>query len=129
MQRQARLKLNEDGFNYVKKKGSRSKAVVPSSGKPVREHVSQGIRQKRVSQLEEDLKEVDLQLSYAIKQRERCANVNNFSKSLDISKEMGELRKKKRKYQELTLLQRKEAGSKRVKKCMEKKAPEKGVMR
>ena len=66
---------------------------------------------------------VDLQLSYALKQKEKCANVNNYSKALDVSKEMDELRRKKSKYQEeLILLQRKEAVSKCVKKCKNKKA-------
>ena len=122
LQKQARLKLHEEGFNY-KKKSSRSKAFGPSRDAPVRQHISQELRHKRVSQLQEDLKEVDLQLSFALKQREKCANVNNYSKALDVSKEMDDLRSKKGKYQEeLTLLQRKEAASKRVKKCNETKA-------
>ena len=61
--------------------------------------MSQEIRNNRISQLVEDLKEVDVQMRYATRQHERCANVNNFSKALDISKEMEELRNKKRKYQ------------------------------
>ena len=77
------------------------------------------------------MREVDIQLSFALKQRAKCANVSNFSKALDVSKEMDDLRKKKRKYQEeLTLLQRKEALSNRVKKCMSRRtktpAPAKG---
>ena len=100
LQKQARLKLHEEGFNY-KKKSSRSKAFGPSRDAPVREHISQELRYKRVSQLQEVLKEVDLQLSFALKQREKCANVNNYSKALDVSKEMDDLRSKKRKYQEV----------------------------
>ena len=122
LQRQTRLKLDKEGFNY-KGKSSRSKEFGPSHDTPLREHVSQDIRNRRVSQLQGDLKEVDWQLSYALKQREKCTYVNNYSKALDVSKEMDELRTKKTKYQEeLTLLQRKQAVSKPVKKCKDKKA-------
>lgn len=126
LQALARQKLHNEGFNY-KKKSSRSKAFGNTvSEQPDRKNLSQDFRQKRVAQIHEDLKEVDLQLSYAMKQREKCANVSNFSKALDVSKEMDELRSKKRKYQEeLTILQKKEAVCKRAKKCAEKKAERK----
>ena len=56
------------------------------------------------------------------RQHERCANVNNFSKALDISKEMEELCNKKRKYQEeLAIFQKEECLTNRVKKCLDKK--------
>ena len=58
------------------------------------------MRQQRLSHVEKELKEVELQLGYASRQRERCANVNNFTKAIEMSKEMEELCKKKRKYQE-----------------------------
>ena len=45
--------------------------------------------------MQEDLREVDTQVSYAAKQHERCAYVKEFSKALDVSKELDELRKKK----------------------------------
>ena len=135
LQKQARLRLHNSGFVY-KKKGTRSKQLgnvsnVGNACKPTREKISQEMRQKRVAQLHEDMREVDIQLSFALKQRAKCANVSNFSKALDVSKEMDDLRKKKRKYQEeLTLLQRKEALSNRVKKCMSRRtktpAPAKG---
>ena len=122
LQKQARLKLHNDGFSY-KKKVSRSKLFGnASSVASKREYIGPDVREKRVEQLQEDLKEVDLQLNYAVKQRERCANVNNFSKALDVSKEIEDLRKKKRKYEEeLKLLQKKSLTSKRVKKCTDKK--------
>lgn len=78
--------------------------------------MSQEIRNNRISQLVEDLKEVDVQMRYATRQREKCGNLNNFSKALDISKEMEELRNKKRKYQEeLAILQKKECLAKKGK--------------
>ena len=61
-------------------------------------------------------------MRYATQQHETCANVNNFSKALDISKEMEELRNKKRKYQEeLAILQKEECLTKCIKKCLDKK--------
>lgn len=94
MQKQARTKVHEDGFAY-KKKSSRSKEFGSASGsQPKQERTSQDFRQKRIEQLQEDLREVDIQVSYAAKQRERCANVKEFSKALDVSKELDELRKK-----------------------------------
>lgn len=124
LQKLARKKVHESGFNY-KKKGSRSKDfgnVSTAEEVPKREKMSQEIRNNRISQLVEDLKEVEVQMRYATLQREKCANVNNFSKALDISKEMGELCNKKRKYQEeLAILQKKECLTKRVKKCLDKK--------
>ena len=97
LQKQARTKVHEDGFAY-KKKSSRSKEFGSASGRqPKQERTSQDFRQKRIEQLQEDLREVDIQVSYAAKQRERCANVKEFSKALDVSKELDELRKKKKK--------------------------------
>ena len=134
LQRQARLKLHTEGFGY-KKKVSRSKEFGNSSPVPSkREYVKPDVRQKRVEQLQEDLIEVDLQLNYAAKQRERCANMSNFSKALDMSKEMEDLRRKKRKFdEEITLLKKRNLASKRVKKCTEKKksrsTTQKGDMR
>lgn len=125
LQNQARLKVHEEGFSY-KKNTSRSKQFGVPQTKNQRDKLD--LRQKRMEQLQEDLHEVDMQLSYAVKQRERCANVKEFSKALDVSKELDELRKKKRKYkEELTLLQKKEASAKRVKKFRDsqKKTPDK----
>ena len=62
--------------------------------RPEQERTSQDFRQKRIEQLQEDLRDVDIQVSYTAKQHERCANVKEFSKALDVSKELDELRKK-----------------------------------
>ena len=123
LQRLARRRVHESGFAY-KKKGSRSKEFGNNSNdtsRPKRDKISQETRQKRVSQIQEDMKEVNMQLDYATKQRERCANVNNFGQALDVSKEMDELRKKRKYQEELALLQKKEALCKRVKKCTSNK--------
>ena len=109
LQKLARQRLHESGFAY-KKRESRSKYFGKTSTieKPKREKLGEEMRQQRLSHVEEELKEVKLQLGYASRQRERCANVNNFTKAIEMSKEMEELCKKKRKYQEeVTLLQKK----------------------
>ena len=95
LQRQARLKLHTEGFGY--KKVSRSKEFGNSSPVPSkREYVKPDVRQKRVEQLQEDVVEVHMQLNYAAKQCERCANIitSNFSKALDMSKQMEDARRK-----------------------------------
>ena len=80
------------------------------------------MREQRLIQVQEELKEIELQLGYVSRHRERCANVNNFPKAIEMSKEMEELRQKKRKYlEEVALLQKKGSLNKRVKKCLEKK--------
>ena len=87
-----------------------------------RGYIKPDVRKKRVEQLQQDLVEVDLRIKYAVTQRERCANMNNYSKVLDMSKDMEDLRKKKRKYEEeITLPEKKSLASKRVKKCTERK--------
>jgi hypothetical protein len=111
LQKRARKRLHESGFAY-KKKESRSKDFGRKSTvekRPTREKLVEEMRVERLSNVEEELKEVDLQLSYASRQRERCANVKEFKKAIEMSKEMEELRQKKRKYQaEKTLLLKKE---------------------
>ena len=123
LQRIARQNINKSGFKYKKGK-SRSAMLtsyVSTSGKP-KKNVTRDLREKRLEQLREDLKEVDLQLSFSLQQRDKCSNVHNFSKAVEVSQQIDELRKKKRKYQyELDLLHRKEAASKRVKKSISKK--------
>lgn len=120
----ARKRVHESGFNY-KKKTSRSRDFGSSSSeevRPKREKISQEVREKRIDELNEDLQEVNMQIGFASKHRERCANVKEFTKAIEISKEMEELRRKKRKYEdELALLQKKDAATKRVKKCHAKK--------
>ena len=96
----------------------------PDSSKcgSTKKNVIRNLREKRLEQLREDLKEVDLKLSFSLQQRDKCSNVHNFSKAVEVSRQVDDLRKKKRKYQsKLDLLLGKAAASKRVKKCISKK--------
>ncbi|CAB4019220.1 Hypothetical predicted protein [Paramuricea clavata] len=101
LQKLERQRLHESGFAY-KRRESRSKyfGKMSTVEKPKREKLGEEMRQQQLSHVQEELKEVYLQLSYASRQRERCANVNNFTKAIEMSKEMEELRQKKSKYQE-----------------------------
>jgi len=97
LQKQARLKVHEEGFSYERKAQDLKNLVCPLEASPKKSVLSQDFRQKRMEQLKEDLREVDIQLTYAAKQCEKCANAKEFSKALDVSKELNQLRKKKRK--------------------------------
>jgi hypothetical protein len=120
----ARQNINNSGFQYKKGKSRSTMFATPDSSTcgSTKKNVTRNLREKRLEQLQEDLKEVDLQISFSLQQRDKCSNVHNFSKAVEVSQEVDDIRKKKRKYQsELDLLHSKEAASKRVKKCISKK--------
>ena len=120
----AKQNINNSGFQYKKGKSRSTMFATPDSSTcgSTKKNVTRNLREKRLEQLREDLKEVDLQLSFSVQQRDKCSNVHNFSKAVEVSQQVDDLRKKKRKYQsELDLLLGKEAASKRVKKCISKK--------
>ncbi|XP_028418536.1 uncharacterized protein LOC114543950 [Dendronephthya gigantea] len=107
-------KLDSDGYNYKKKK-SRSK-LISNAGQDLQDKppkkISQEIRTKRINELNEDLKEVDLQLDLCEKQRIKQTNVKQYAQAITLTEQISELRIKKRKLQnELANLQRKESKS------------------
>ena len=125
LQNLARQRLHDEGFQYKKGKSRSSAVSSPQSAVSgtTRKNVTRELREKRLGQLREDLKEVDLQLNFSIQQRNKCSNVHNYSKAVEVSQQIDELRQKKRKYQsEVELLQRKEAACKKVKRSISKKA-------
>lgn len=74
-------KLDADGYSYRKKK-SRSK-LISNVGQDLniapRKKISQEIRSKRINELIEDVKEVDLQLDLCEKQRVKQTNVKQYT--------------------------------------------------
>lgn len=97
-------KLDKDGFNYKKSK-SRSKAVsLPFKVKKVLPDV----REKRISELEEDLKETNIELQLMEKSRSKARNVNADERAIALTREIEQVRQKKRKLEyELVLLEKK----------------------
>ena len=70
-------KLDSKGYNYKKKK-SRSKLISATEQElqdAPPKNISQEIRTKRINEIDEDLKEVDLQLDLCQKQRMKHTNV------------------------------------------------------
>ena len=104
-------KLDIDGYNYRKKK-SRSKQLNPELGAPKRTKIQADFRAKRVKEVSEDLMEVEKQVEFCSKQRDRYTNCKEFSSAIAISEKIEGLQQRKRKLQtELTLPQRQEAKS------------------
>lgn len=72
----------------------------------------ESLRSKRINEIEEDLKEVKLEMTLLEKSRAKARNINNDDRARHLTQEMTPLRQKKRKLEEeLTLLQKKEAKS------------------
>lgn len=108
LQKLAIVKVDADGYAYKKKK-SRSKALMTTDvelNTTKAKNITQEVRTKRMNEVMEDLKEVDLQMSLYEKQRSRQTNIQQYSQAIILTEHMAELRQKKRKLQnELTDLQ------------------------
>jgi hypothetical protein len=103
----ARQNINNSGFQYKKGKSRSTMFATPDSSTcgSTKKNVTRNLREKRLEQLRKVLKEFDLQISFSLQQRGKCSNVHNFSKAVEVSQQVDDLRKKKRKYQsELDLL-------------------------
>ena len=124
LQKFAVAKVDADGYAYKKKK-SRSKALMTTDvelNTTKAKNITQEVRTKRMNEVMEDLKEVDLQMSLYEKQRSRQTNVQQYSQAIILTEHMAELRQKKRKLQnELTDLQCKDAKSVRYREHKAKK--------
>ena len=70
------------------------------------------LRSKRIREVEEDLKEVKLEMTLLERSRTKARNVNNDDRARHLTQEIAPLRERKRKLEdELTVLQKKEAKS------------------
>ena len=125
----SREKLHNDGFTYAKKK-SRSK-VFGSSGVESGEVAakkprwSQELRSKRISQILEDIEEVEKRTKFIERSREKYANVQQYEHAAEKCKEIAKLRAEKRNLQsELDELKKLEVKSKRYFKAQATKSSE-----
>lgn len=112
----ARQAVHSSGFQYAKKR-SRSKALSENKddedNSTKRVKMSTELRQERIKELTEDVKDMNLQLSLFTKQREKNINSLQFQDAISVTDEMSKLKKAKReKDAELTLLLKKDAKSK-----------------
>ncbi|CAB4016501.1 Hypothetical predicted protein [Paramuricea clavata] len=79
----ARQNIDNSGFQYKKGKSRSTMFATPDSSTcgSTKKNVTRNLCEKRLEQLREDLKEVDLQISFSLQQRDNCSNVHNFSKA------------------------------------------------
>lgn len=91
------MKVDADGYAYKKKK-SRSKALMTTDvelNTTKAKNITQEVRTKRMNEVMEDLKEVDLQMSLYEKQRSRQTNIQQYSQAIILTEHMAELRQKR----------------------------------
>lgn len=110
----ARKKVDADGYIYAKK-SSRSKVfgtetAAQQSGPAKRARWSAEVRATRIQECQDDLANIDMQLKYAERAREKFANGQQYQSAIGALKEIREMKEKKRDLEkELEGLQRKEA--------------------
>ena len=111
LQALAKKKIDSDGYLYKRKK-SRSADLSLNEPAPGPSKLTPSLRSKRISEIEEDLKEIKVEMTLIEKSRFKARNVDNDEKARRLTQEMTPLRERKRKLEdELTLLQKKEAKS------------------
>ena len=113
----ARKKVNADGYQYAKR-SSRSKVFGASmqtsshSATAKKPRLSTEIRNNRIQECNEDLKNIELQLKFAERAQEKFANVHQYQSAIGALKEIKEMKDKRRDIlNELGSLQKKEAKS------------------
>ena len=112
-----RAKLDSDGYNYAKKK-SRSAVFgtakeESSTGGEKRKKLSEDIRRKNISELNEDIETVDKLMSLLNSERAKLVNTQKYSQAAQVLEQISEKRKEKRKLtDELSILESKETRSK-----------------
>ncbi len=94
----ARSKVDSSGYTYVKGK-SRSKHACPEdrpSSTPKRRKTTDSVRLQRLSEIDEDVKDLSDTLMYKEKRREQASNLHNYKTCDDLTQEISELKARKR---------------------------------
>ncbi len=109
----ARTKVKDDGYNFKKGK-SRSKQAQSDSPAPKRSKTSETLRAKHITELEEDIKDLDERLKFKEKRRDQATMTRNYKVCDQLTEEMTALKKQRREYvEELRLWKRKQQWYKR----------------
>ena len=120
----ARSKVDADGYNY-KKGASRSKTFGDQSEveRPIKKvKLESEIRQKRISEVSEDISSCQETISLLEQQRSKFVTVGKYLQAAEIVKQVSESRKKMRDLQaELAQLQKKETRSQKYHKTKKEK--------
>lgn len=121
LQAMAKINLDKEGYGYKRKKSRSQAFAVEEPPQPAK--LSPSLRTRRIREIEEDLREVNLEITLIERSRTKARNVNNDDRARHLTQEIDPLRKRKRKLEdELVVLQRKEAKS-----CQQKKKRIKSV--
>ena len=93
----AREMVNESGYNFKKGK-SRSKKLQDSDSEQSSKHckTSEALRTKRISQLNDDIKDFNDRLQFKEKRRQQATNSRNYKLCDQLTEEMSEIKQKKR---------------------------------
>lgn len=110
----AREKVHAQGYQYRKKKSRSklfgSKTETPQVAKKPR--LTQELRDKRITEINEDLAELNTRLTYLEKSRDKFVAVQQYERAAEKSKELSSLRAEKRVLQsEMSQMQKLEAKS------------------
>ena len=110
----AREKVHAQGYQYRKKKSRSklfgSKTETPQVAKKPR--LTQELRDKRITEINEDLAELDTRLTYLEKSRDKFVAVQQYERAAEKSKELSSLRAEKRVLQsEMSQMQKLQAKS------------------
>ena len=105
---EARKKVDEGGYSYKKGK-SRSKSFTPTSDEtPKRSVTTESIRQTRIVQLQEDIKDISDRLQYKMNRRDQAGAVHNYKLCDQLMEEITHLKHRRREYEsELKMYDRK----------------------
>ena len=111
----ARKQVNIDGYQYAKKQtrskvfGQKSRLDIQSQDSK-KARLSSDVRTTRIRECQDDLENIDMQLKFAERAREKFANVHQYQSAIGALKEIKDMRDKKRDFQrELEGLQKREA--------------------
>ena len=93
----ARDLVREGGYEFKKGK-SRSKKLVQDTecAEPKRPKTSEGLRIKRIKQLEDDVSDFNDRLQFKEKRRQQATNARNYKLCDQLTEEMSEIKHKKR---------------------------------
>ena len=110
--KEARAKVNSDGFIYKKGKSRSKQFSPPVECSPKRVKTSEAFRINRISALEDDIKDLNDRLTFKEKRRDQASSVRNYKACDELTEEMSVIKQQKRAREaELRTLQRKQRKS------------------
>ena len=122
----AQERVEEDGYVFKKGKSRAKRHSTDKEGtsKIKRPKTTEAVRLNRIAAINDELKSLDERLMYKNKEREMASNVKQYRRCEELTREMSELKEKKREYEaEKKLLDRKQMKSAWYKKKLAASSP------